>query len=173
VVWGPVGASDADANISSWCSEDRDSEQEARDAIVASLSYAEALRRLGMRAAGGNWRTLRKYAEEVWSISTDHFDPGRSQNEALRQPPKPLSDVLIRGSTYSRGNLKRRLFEEGLKRRVCEMCVLREIQAIGYSATGRRYGVSDNAIRKWLRQYECERAARKSPSGSVIGRADV
>jgi transposase-like protein len=25
---------------------------------------------------------------------------------------------------------------------------------MGYSATGRRYGVSDNAIRKWIRQYE-------------------
>jgi transposase-like protein len=30
---------------------------------------------------------------------------------------------------------------------------------MGYSAVGRRYGVSDNAIRKWLRQYEREAAA--------------
>ena len=25
---------------------------------------------------------------------------------------------------------------------------------MGYSSTGRKYGVSDNAIRKWIRQYE-------------------
>jgi transposase-like protein len=31
------------------------------------------------------------------------------------------------------------------------------VNALGYLATGRRYGVSDNAIRKWLRQYERER----------------
>ncbi len=215
-----------------------------------------------MRAAGGNWRTLRKYAE-IWLISTTHFDSGRSQTDALRQPLKPLDEILVRGSTYSRGNLKRRLFSEGLKQRACEICgqgeiwrgrrmalildhvngvaddnrtenlrivcpncaaaldthcgrqnrlevlpreclncgrrflptyashrycsrycgvrargdrrprperrrvvrppythLLREVRAIGYSATGRRYGVSDNAVRKWLRQYE--REARSS-----------
>ena len=32
----------------------------------------------------------------------------------------------------------------------------REVHAIGFCATGRRYGVTDNAIRKWLRQYELE-----------------
>ncbi|MGH2948102.1 MAG: hypothetical protein ACRDPC_17920 [Solirubrobacteraceae bacterium] len=33
-----------------------------------------------------------------------------------------------------------------------------EVAATSYVAVGRRYGVSDNAIRKWLRQYERERA---------------
>jgi hypothetical protein len=32
----------------------------------------------------------------------------------------------------------------------------REIAESGYSAVGRRYGVSDNAIRKWVRSYERE-----------------
>jgi predicted small metal-binding protein len=32
----------------------------------------------------------------------------------------------------------------------------REIAAMGYSAVGRRYGVSDNAVRKWIRWYEAE-----------------
>src|SRR5215475_8891226 len=30
----------------------------------------------------------------------------------------------------------------------------KEIEEMGFSATGRKYGVSDNAIRKWLRTYE-------------------
>jgi transposase-like protein len=38
----------------------------------------------------------------------------------------------------------------------CE--VLRaEIETLGYAATGRKYGVSDNAIRKWIKAYEQER----------------
>ncbi len=41
--------------------------------------------------------------------------------------------------------------------------LLREIAATSYSAVGRRYGVSDNAVRKWVRQYERERAAALSP----------
>jgi hypothetical protein len=36
--------------------------------------------------------------------------------------------------------------------------LIREVMQTGYAATGRRYGVSDNAVRKWLRQYERERA---------------
>ena len=40
--------------------------------------------------------------------------------------------------------------------------LLREVRAIGYSATGRRYGVTDNAVRKWIRQYERE-AGRADP----------
>lgn len=36
--------------------------------------------------------------------------------------------------------------------------LLREIAETSYLAVGRNYGVSDNAIRKWVRQYERERA---------------
>ena len=32
--------------------------------------------------------------------------------------------------------------------------LITEIKNIGYSATGRKYGVSDNAIRKWVKNYE-------------------
>ena len=31
--------------------------------------------------------------------------------------------------------------------------LLAEIAALGYSGTGRKYGVSDNAVRKWVRWY--------------------
>ena len=34
--------------------------------------------------------------------------------------------------------------------------LLAEIERNGYLATGRKYGVSDNAIRKWVRFYENE-----------------
>lgn len=34
--------------------------------------------------------------------------------------------------------------------------LLKEVEQIGYSATGRKYGVSDNSIRKWIRWYKCE-----------------
>lgn len=30
----------------------------------------------------------------------------------------------------------------------------KEVEELGYSATGRKYGVSDNAIRKWLKNYK-------------------
>jgi predicted RNA-binding Zn-ribbon protein involved in translation (DUF1610 family) len=32
--------------------------------------------------------------------------------------------------------------------------LLNDVNNLGYSATGRKYGVSDNAIRKWIKRYE-------------------
>jgi hypothetical protein len=98
----------------------RYSEHDARLAIAASLSWAEALRRLGMRPAGGNWKTLQRYAREVWGISTAHFD-----QDAMRRrgrTGRPLVEILVEHSTYNRGSLKRRLYAEGVKERRCELC---------------------------------------------------
>jgi hypothetical protein len=259
-----------------WCSE-----EDVRAAVADSLSYAEVLRRLGLRAAGGNHRTIRKYVEDVWLIPVDHFDAQRARS-AVPARATPLDEVLVEGSTYHRGHLKRRLLAEGLKRSECEMCgqgdmwrgrrmslvldhingvhddhrlenlrivcpncnatldthcgrhktrkhhdrpcptcrgvfrpssggqrycsascaargernrraqvarrrvqrppyeqLLREIDALGYLGVGRKYGVSDNAIRKWRRAYEAARAggdprddaaaSRGAPAGTASG----
>ena len=37
----------------------------------------------------------------------------------------------------------------------------RQVAELGWSAVGRRYGVSDNAIRKWIRAYERELLGRR------------
>jgi hypothetical protein len=243
-------------------------ESEARKAIADSRSWAEALRRLGMCPTGGASKILKKYAA-FWQIPTHHFDPYATFQGP--RPRKPLEEILVEGSAYSRGHLKERLYGEGLKRPVCELCgqgelwrgrplglildhingvsddnrlsnlrivcpncaatldthcgrgrrlgrpdrecqrcgarfrpkyatqrycsrscgtrwnrtgrarpnarravrpphaqLLREVTAVGYSATGRRYGVSDNAIRKWIRDYERERALAEGRDPTVI-----
>ena len=103
----------------------RYSEAEAREAIAASRSFAEALRWLDMCATGNNWRTLKRYALEVWDIPVDHFDPHAASRAALlrgRRTPTPLAEVIVEGSSFSRVQLKKRLYAEGLKHRMCEMC---------------------------------------------------
>ncbi len=46
--------------------------------------------------------------------------------------------------------------------------LLAEIEEHGYMGVGRRYGVSDNAIRKWIRDYERERANRRGRDPDVV-----
>jgi hypothetical protein len=73
-------------------------------------------------AAGPEARlVLRKYAEQLWRIPTGHFDPDAARAFRVRAPI-PLEDVLVVGSTYQRGNLKARLYAEGLERPICELC---------------------------------------------------
>ena len=223
---------------------------ELEQSVAASTSYAEVLRHLKLCTTGGNQRTIKKYCE-IWQVSTHHF---LTQSERIKQTPKcnrpafPLSQILVEHSTCNRTNLKRRLFKEGLKNAICEICgqdewwhgkkmslildhkngirddcrlnnlrivcpncnatlpthcgrrarvnclgcrelvpigkkycshqcyissrqnqphperrrvkrppykhLLKEVEKFGYLATGRKYGVSDNAIRKWIKIYE-------------------
>ena len=241
----------------------RFTEEELRKAIASARSWSETLRLLHYRSAGGNFKTLQKYAAK-WRISTDHFDPYAASRGSRGKAGRRLEEILVKASTYHRGHLKRRLFLEGLKKRECELCgqrelwrgrrmalildhingepndnrlenlrivcpncdatlethcgrknrlapmprpclhcgeeffpnyrnqrycsracgsrwdrtailrgvpkpeirlverppyeqLMREIEQTSYLAVGRKYGVSDNAIRKWVRQYERER----------------
>ncbi len=247
----------------------RYTEAELRAAVADARSMSDVLRHFGLRPAGGNHRQLRRWLT-TWGISTDHF---RLDWPAPRRQRVPLREVLVERSTYHRGHLKRRLYEEGLKERRCELCgqgeewrgrrmalildhingvaddnrlenlrivcpncaatfethcgrmnrrpdehraclrcgkvflvrdrrqrycsracgmrwdrhgaprpgarkverppyeqLLAEIAASGWSAVGRKYGVSDNAIRKWVRAYEAElRAVAREVPGVERG----
>lgn len=52
--------------------------------------------------------------------------------------------------------IKKKLYNEGRRKveRPDYEILKNEISENGYSATGRKYGVSDNAIRKWIKYYE-------------------
>ena len=95
----------------------RYSEAEARAAIEASRSYAEALRRLGMCSTGGGSLILKKYAR-IWSISVDHFDPHAASLAGLARTWSsaiPLEELLVDGGFTQGARLKDGLYEAGLK----------------------------------------------------------
>lgn len=60
-------------------------------------------------------------------VVCEHMFDVREGAELHRVGGKPLSEVLVEKSTYSRNNLKRRLLNEGLKEPRCELCGQDEI----------------------------------------------
>ena len=99
----------------------RYSEAEAREAIAAACSLPDALRRLGMRPAGGNHPTSgatpRRSRISRWTTSIPTRSAVADSSGAI-----PLEEILVEGSTYQRARLKERLFVAGLKERACELC---------------------------------------------------
>lgn len=85
--------------------------------VIDSKSKKDLLDRLGLRNAGGNFSTIKKYII-LFNIDISHFVI--KQKEYI----KSLKDeeVMVENSSFSRASLKKRLYNKGLKERKCEMC---------------------------------------------------
>lgn len=89
-------------------------------AIKECNTQADVLKKLGIRDAGGNFDTLRKYIK-LYNLDTSHFVKNYYVMSKYGTNKKiPLSEILVEHSTYN--NLKERLYKEGLKTRICELC---------------------------------------------------
>jgi hypothetical protein len=215
--------------------------QEIIDIINESYSFADVFRKLNKSKSGDAYNSLRRFIIRS-SIDISHFRPW--QNNGKFKIKKDINNYLITGSTIPSSRLKDKLYEDGIKKRICEKCgqgeewngermslildhingipndnrlenlrilcpncnstlpthcrgsrgiksfdfvveekiiikkeiftdsekrsqlnqrkvqrpsytqLSLEVNEIGYVATGKKYGVSDNTIRKWIKMYQ-------------------
>lgn len=76
--------------------------EELVEAVAVSYSMAEVMRKLNIRAAGGNYATLKQRIIEL-GLDTSHFtgklwSKGKQSGHANRHP---LDEILVKDSTYS------------------------------------------------------------------------
>ena len=101
-----------------------------------SCSYAEVLRKLGLRDCGGNYATLKRKIE-IEEINLDAINRNRiiankqransQHKDGTFKQPVPLEDVLTgNAKILSSYHLKDRLIKEGYKEKKCERCGLTE-----------------------------------------------
>ncbi len=98
-------------------------DDQLRAAVASSESYSQAIRKLGLVPAGGNYVQVQRRIREL-ALDTSQFT-GKGWNVGLTvrpNPPAPIGDVLVTGRPIGSHSLKLRLFREGLKRPVCELC---------------------------------------------------
>lgn len=212
-----------------------------RKLVNESDNLTDIARKLGLNPHCGNRNTIKKYIN-MYNINTSHFRIDYSKRILVNK--MSLENILTSKSTYNRTHLKKRLFDCGLKKPICEICgqdenwrdkhmsmildhinginddnrienlrivcpncnatlpthcgknmnvnyktckkktycplsddkkivsiknrsiklrkanrpefkqLVSDVSLFGYSATGRKYNVSDNTIRKWIKFYE-------------------
>jgi hypothetical protein len=99
-------------------------ENSLRKIIEHSLNISDCLRKLKLTIRPGNYTTIRKYIK-LYNIDISHFDYTKNNNRLKNFSIKnriSTEDILVENSTYSRQHLKKRLYSEGLKERICELC---------------------------------------------------
>src|SRR3989344_2521784 len=97
--------------------------QQLKEAAIKSSSVRQVLFHLGLVQAGGNYQQVTRELR-IQSIDIAHFR-GKGWNKGLKIPRKPIKatvDILVRQSSFQSYKLKKRLFAEGLKKPICEIC---------------------------------------------------
>ena len=92
--------------------------------VSESYSFAEALRKIGLRDVGSNFKTIKKYVEE-YNIDISHFR-GQTWNKGMGNTDyaayNKLENILKENTNFKSDTLKYRLVKEGLKQWKCEKC---------------------------------------------------
>jgi hypothetical protein len=209
-------------------------------AVLNAKNIAQVMANMKHVDSSSGRKTIKKYII-IYNINTSHFETVKERYERapyVINAKIPNSDVFIENNNHhlSGYSLKKRLYEEGLKKPICEKCgqdenwhgehigmildhingihndnrlenlrilcpncnaalpthcrgniklnkqkqkiehikkryinlsisqrkvkrpeyeiLKQEINDFGYTGTGKKYGVSDNAIRKWVKIYE-------------------
>lgn len=105
----------------------RYTDSQLRNAVADSRSIRQTLIRLGVRAEGGNYKTIQREIERL-GLDTSHF-VGKGWRKGDSRPalsPRRLADMLVEHSPVDTTTVRKRLLREGLKEQRCEACGLTE-----------------------------------------------
>lgn len=96
------------------------------DAVMNSQSYRQALMKLGLKEAGGNYSVLKKRIESM-GLDISHMT-GKShlKGKTHNYNKKPIDYYLTENSHHQSHKLKNRLIKEGIKNHKCENCGITE-----------------------------------------------
>jgi hypothetical protein len=96
-------------------------EEQLREAVELSLSYRQVMEKLGIKAAGGNYATIRK-AIEYFQIDASHFI-GQAWNKGRTYAPKQvIEDYFVIGKQVQTNRLRKRLLSEKIFEHKCQIC---------------------------------------------------
>lgn len=100
-------------------------DQQFIQAVKTSLSYAEVIRKLGLKEAGSNYDTVKRKIKEL-NLDISHMtNKGWNIGKRFRilKPAQPIQEILVKNSTFINSNsLRKRILKEQIKEYKCEYC---------------------------------------------------
>jgi predicted RNA-binding Zn-ribbon protein involved in translation (DUF1610 family) len=115
-------------------------ESEFKKIVENSYSISEVCIEMGLVPKGGNYNTIKKRMMDM------RIDLKIKENKKCKCGNEIGYRAKMCVGCYRKESRKVKRPSYGQ--------LLEEIEELGYSGTGRKYGVSDNAIRKWKLYYE-------------------
>lgn len=96
-------------------------------AVQTSLSFRQALKKLGLRPTGGNYKIMKSRIRRI-GLDTSHMTgKGHLKYKTHNWAKKiPTINILVEDSDYPTSKLKSRLLKEGLFEHKCYECGIRE-----------------------------------------------
>lgn len=92
------------------------------DAVKNSICWKDALQRMGIPPAGGNWKTFKDAVHRL-GIDTSHFDQYAAVS---RTETSPASYYIENRVNVPSWKLLKKLLKEGYKENRCEVCGITE-----------------------------------------------
>lgn len=94
------------------------------EAVKNSISIAQVLEKIGLKATGANYKTVHLYVSKLGCTTEHWLGQAHLKNKKHDWNPKrPFSEILIENSTYTSVNhLKHRLLKDGLLIERCAEC---------------------------------------------------
>lgn len=97
------------------------SEDDFKNSIASSLSVAQALEKMGICPAGGNYATFHKRVKDL-NVDTSHFVGIRHMKGKRNGAKRKIDDYLNNLAPITSYALSKRLISEKIKCRKCENC---------------------------------------------------
>lgn len=125
------------------------SDEEVRSAVDSSNNLKQLLENLNLVAKGGNYQTIRLRLSKLNLLGKFR------QPEIIKVCPFCKLE-FVGNKTFCSQGCSNKFHRNGIKtkkvvNRPSNEVLLQMIATMGFCATGRVFGVSDNAVRKWLR----------------------
>lgn len=96
--------------------------QKFEELVRNCTSYKECIVKLGLSPrCSGNFQTIKKYIK-LYNLDISHFKINNFQIGNVPFNKLNLDDILVKDSYTSRHIIKNKLYKEGIKEKVCEIC---------------------------------------------------